>query len=131
MDEKQIHINIHNSNNNHNNSGQISTPQNEKPKHNDKKFKTQYVIIPIVLAVITATTAVVVAKINKPDNPVETKISNCTILIDSMKNKKTELNFFLINGDKKNYDKFVIDSIVLEQSIYDISQQIKNNKCGQ
>lgn len=73
MDEKQIHINIHNSNNNQNNSGQSSAHSEDKPKHDDKKFKTQYVIIPIVLALITATTAIVVARINKSDRPDETK----------------------------------------------------------
>lgn len=131
MDEKQIHINIHNSNNNHNSSGQAPPPSEEKTKQDGKKFRTQYVIIPIVLALITAITAIVVANINKPDKTVETKNSNCSILIDSLQTKKAALNYLITKGDKKDYDKFVIDSIVLEQSVYDISQQIKNNKCGQ
>jgi hypothetical protein len=53
----------------------------------------------------------------------------CKVLGDSLKRKSAELSKLKIDGNKYDLDSYRIDSVKLEQAVYDLLQEIQKSKC--
>jgi hypothetical protein len=100
--------------------------ETEKQKN---KFKT--VVLPILLAFTACMVPVLFVIADRSNNVSLTipKPIECKILEDSLKRKKTELRKHKRELNKNDYEKFRLDSVLLEQTIYDLSKEIKKSKC--
>ena len=130
MGNNQININVSQSNVAQNNVGQTNSHQPDT-KNENKKFRIKNIIIPVVVALIGAVAVLIASKMNQQtasERPAFNAI-DCSALIDSLNKKNTELDLLITNGSKIDYNKYELDSVMLEQAIYKISQQIKNSPC--
>jgi hypothetical protein len=53
----------------------------------------------------------------------------CKTLSDSLKSKTAELNKLKSERNKYDYEKYRLDSVLLEQAMYDLSKEIQKSKC--
>jgi hypothetical protein len=101
-------------------------------KKNDKgENKLKAVGLPVFFAFIACITPVLFVIIDWKHGVKMTlsKPLECKILGDSLRKKAAELSKLKIDGNKSDNDNFQIDSVKLEQAIYDLSQEIQKSKC--
>jgi hypothetical protein len=101
-------------------------------KKNDKKEnKLKAVWLPVFFAFIACITPVLFVIIDWRHGVKLTlsKPLECKVLGDSLKRKTAELSSLKIDRNKKANDNYQVDSIKLEQAVYDLSQEIQKSKC--
>lgn len=98
----------------------------EKQKN---KFKS--IVLPILLAFIACMVPVVFLIVGEANGVQLTKSKpfQCKMLGDSLIRTKAELQKLKRDQNKYNYEDFTFDSVKMEQKIYDLSKEIKKNKC--
>lgn len=101
---------------------------NESEKKGNK-FST--VVLPILCAFVACVTPVlfIIMDWSHGVNLTLSRPLECKVLGDSLKRKTAEFNILKSNLKKYEYDKYRIDSVLLEQAIYDLSQEIQKRKC--
>jgi hypothetical protein len=101
---------------------------NESEKNGNK---LNAVVLPVLFAFIACVTPVlfIIIDWSKGVKLTLSKPLECKMLCDSLKGKTAEFNKLKSDRNKYDYEKYRLDSVLLEQAMYDLSKEIQKSKC--
>ena len=106
-------------------------PPHSSKENDNEENKLKAVGLPVFFAFIACITPVLFVIIDWKHNVKLTlsKPIECKVLGDSLRRKTAELNKLKVGRNKYDNDNYQIDSVKLEQAVYDLSQEIQKSKC--